>query len=111
MNKQQQQQLREFECCISDDRHFCEEPVKLKSNCNICKKCALEFDCNEIKCNSCDSFHDAREIKSSILNVNSKLIKEIPMIQLFEVLKERFGDEIRNMEGMDKFRIELFFIL
>ena len=94
--------MNQFECCISDDKHFCNEPILLKNNCNVCKKCITELDCNEIWCNNCGNFHDIRELRKSIENFNVNLLRSMEqenLNKLFQVLKERFCLTIKNIEG------------
>ena len=101
--------MSKFECCISDDKHFCENPVLLKNNCNVCEKCIFELDCNEIKCTKCLNFHGIKEFNKSILNKNedlARLMKNESLNQLFQLLKERFNDTIKNLEGI---RIRFYF--
>ena len=97
--------MNKFECCLSDDKHFCNEPILLKDNCNVCKNCISELDCNEIRCNTCGKFHDIRELRKSIENVNVNLLRSMEqenLNQLFQALKERFSSTIKNIEGIFK---------
>ena len=85
--------MNKFECCISDDKHFCNEPVLLKDNCNVCQKCITELDCNEIRCNICGNLHFVGELRKSKVNVNTDLLRSMEqenLNQLFQILKERF---------------------
>ena len=95
--------MNEFECCIGDDNHFCKDPILIKNNCNICEECINELDCNEIRCKKCFNFHDIKEFKSAIENKNVKMVQllkeEGNLNQLFQVLKDRFINTIKNIEG------------
>ena len=94
----------EFECALSDDKHFIQTPIIL-SSCghSICKTC-LPKDKNAIKCKLCGEITD-KDLSNDKEAISLKMLLNRNLKNLFEILKGQ------SRLQLDKLKCKSYFFL
>lgn len=96
----------EFECALSNDKHFVKEPIALPQcgHC-VCKLCLLNLNSNVIKCKKCSNLNEFKDLDN---------LKETNSIK--KAIKTNFDNlikviEVQTIKSLEKLKSKLIMIL
>ena len=88
----------QFECSLSNDKHFVEEPIKLNQCEHIaCKTCLSRYDF--IKCLKCGTLNDKQIISNEISNETKNSIRT-HLDDLLVILEKQTSKSLSQLQGM-----------
>jgi hypothetical protein len=90
--------LQEFECALSQDRHFIEQPIALTCGHCICKKCVPKELILPLKCNICTKITH-RDIRNDEESVLSKKAFQLSINDLFLQIEKSFTQSMTHLKG------------
>lgn len=102
-----EENLDEFKCALSEDKHFIIEPILLiKCGHSACKACLPNDNTNIIKCKTCDvvSEFDSKASKVSIaLRRTMKYVYE----DIYKILETDMNSKLNYLKNFSENKIEI----
>jgi hypothetical protein len=91
--------LDEFRCCLSDDRHFIIQPITLtKCGHSACKECFPNHNQISIQCKRCNIFSEF-DLKASQVSVALKLALKFLYENMFHVIEKETSSKIKDLKS------------
>ena len=89
--------LVEFECAISEDKHFVNKPITLSCGHNICKDC-IPVNKENITCSICKKV-TTKDLSNDFENSFFKIAFQSRISQLFAIIETSFTKSLSLYKG------------
>lgn len=92
----------ELECCLSEDKHFLNDPIGLPCGDSACKTCLNTYS-TIIRCRTCKKEID-QETKKYDVSILAKAMIQKNLNELIRVIANQFDRSSKKLNGNQRFR-------